>query len=138
MRYLIAVMILAVMITGCKKSEDTQTASSSAPAAQISAEKAADIPQNSVKAPLTPQQAATPGRILTQSVFTCEDKTSFTAQFKRNEVNILFPKFRPLVLQQQITASGFNYKSPQYSLRGTGKSALWQVAGKKPVSCVAK
>ena len=140
MRYLLIVMVLALAMTGCKKSEDNTTAASTSTVVPIAPPKttAVVIPPNTIADPLTPEQVASPERILTQSVFNCADKTSFTAQFKTRDVNILSGKNKPIVLPQQMAASGFWYKNSHYELRGKGRTATLTIAGRKPVVCTAK
>lgn len=125
MRYLFVLMLVATMITACKKESDTNA---------LEAPKAASITAAAI--PTAQNKAVKP--ILTQSVFTCEDKTSFTAQFKSDEMNIVSGKNPIVILPQQITASGFWYKNAQYELRGKGREATLTIAGRKPVKCSAQ
>lgn len=131
MRYLFVLMILAATVTGCKKSE-TETAQAPAAKAPIA------VSSSRGNAPLTAEQAASPERILTQSIFTCEGGGIFTAQFKVGGANILIGKNSPIELKQNVTASGFWYSSPEYNLRGKGNAVEWTVLGKKPIHCVTK
>ena len=127
MRGLVIVMLMMVVFLGaCSKKTDTTQKT-----------KTNVVQMNNTIAPPTPEAAKSPKRVLTQTVFTCNDKSKFTARFMPNEVEIDAGWRSTVILPQQIVASGFWYKNAQYELRGKGNQANWTVGKKAPVTCTA-
>lgn len=118
-----------------------QSPSSQPPAATAPAKQEprvdASIPPNTLAAPLTPSQASSRRRVLTQRVFTCDNNASFNAQFMINAVNLVFSKGE-LYMPQKPMASGFRYAGNHYELTGKGTEARLLMPDGKTLNCRAK
>ncbi len=145
MRLILSMFMIVLALQGCSKKEE----STSAPAAvqQQGNSYVPNNPQAAVKqsAQTKPAQVAVIGAVstaqepvLVEAKFTCKDGSAFTALFKQNKVDIVFPKYQPIVLSQDVTASGFQYSNAQYKLRGAGKEATWTAGRRVPVTCTSK
>jgi len=126
----IAMMLLTIMVGGCKKKEAEP---------QNTVKKDPVVTQiNTITAPLTPEAAQSSNRVFVETVFNCGGKSKFTVRFKPNVAEIDVGWTKTVNLQQQITASGFWYKNAQYDLRGKGRQAALTVQGHKPLICTAE
>jgi membrane-bound inhibitor of C-type lysozyme len=69
----------------------------------------------------------------------CADGTAFTVRFDdaANTATIAGIAKSPVVLPQQITADGFDYRNGDYDLRGKGDEAMWKAGNKPAVKCSA-
>lgn len=154
MRNLLIVMLVALAITGCKKSEEKQASQSSvtAPSAANSGpsynastmtnktQTPEEVRKNTVAVPPVAPGVSPPQRepIITQTVFNCSNNSRFTAQFTASGVNVIFDSHKPIYMKKKVVASGFQYSTPHYVLRGKGRKAEWTTLGRKPFECTAR
>lgn len=76
----------------------------------------------------------------TTATYSCEGKIRLTVTFDSdaNTATVQSSDLGPLTMQAVPTGDGFHYKSGEYSLRGRGNEAAWQVGMNDPFPCIAE
>ena len=73
----------------------------------------------------------------TPTRFECDDGSSFAALFEGDTAAVELPSGESVLLQAQMTGSGFHYATAQYDMRGKGDEIQWTVGKKASLTCHA-